>query len=86
MSKDNTKAPLWHMGVTAYSDNTITVTGFSKDFRRAMQQINSARDAILGAFLEAAKHNRLSDNNIMDESNLVIPKKGLLVPFGKEKP
>ena len=86
MSKDNTKAPLWHMRVTAYSDNTINVNGFSKDFRRAMQQIDSARDAILGAFLEAAKDNRLSKNNIMDESNLIIPKKGLLVPFGKEKP
>ena len=80
MSKNKkTKVPLWHMRVTAYSDNTINVTGFSKDFRRAMQQIDSARDAILGAFIEAAKDNRLSDNNIMDESNLVLPKKRLLV-------
>ncbi len=74
------KAPLWHIRVTSYSDGTAGVTGFSKDYYTAMDQINTARDIVTRAFIDAAKDNRLSDNLVIDETNLIALKTGLLVP------
>ncbi len=72
-------APIWTMRITAYSDGTMNVAGFSKNFHNAMRQLDSTRDTIVGAFLDAAKDNRLSDNMVIDESNIIKPKKGLFV-------
>ena len=74
------KAPVWQIRITAYSDGTLSVVGFSKTYHLAMNQINAARDVVTRAFLDAAKDNRLSDNMVIDESNLIKPKSGLLVP------
>ncbi len=74
------KAPTWQIRITAYSNGTMNVTGFSKTYTIAMGQINAARDIVVRAFLDAAKDNRLGDNLIMDESIIITPKKGLIVP------
>ncbi len=74
------KAPLWQIRITAYSNGTMNVTGFSKTYANAMNQLNAARDVVTRAFIGAAKDNRLSDGLVIDETNLIIPKKGLFVP------
>ena len=74
------KAPLWQIRITAYSNGTMNVTGFSKNYANAMNQLNAARDVVTRAFIGAAKDNRLSDNLVIDETNLITPEKGLFVP------
>ena len=62
------------------SNGTVSVSGIPKSFTACMDILDAGKKIAIQTFIMAAKDNRLSDNLIIDESNLVLPKPGLLVP------
>jgi len=71
-------APLFQVRITALSDGSINVMGFPKNLDMALKIMDEGKNTVVKYFIQQAKENRLNDRNVVDDGNIIVPKKGLL--------
>ena len=77
------KQPFIHqvrINVAGDGKSIRNVQGFPTDFNMAMEIMEKAQRMVASHFIDKAKAGELDEFNRIKQSNIIIPKKGLILP------
>lgn len=72
--------PVRKVIINVMADGTVNVARFPNHFDTAMDIMDAARNAVVIEFIKAARDNRLSDDMLIGDGNILMPDKSLIVP------